>query len=67
MLFIIVTLVLFVHQIGWKIAQEIRMQISVTSVMLYVDCGLCAYVEHGESRLVIESTETGIHEKMCGT
>jgi hypothetical protein len=40
---------------------------SVTSVTLDVDWGLCANVEHGESRLVIDSTETGINEKMCGT
>jgi hypothetical protein len=38
-LFIIMTLVRFVHVIGWKTAQEIRMQTSVTSIMLDVDCG----------------------------
>jgi hypothetical protein len=63
MLLIIMTLALFVHVIGWKIAHEIRMQISVD--ISYA--GLCAYVEHGESRLVIDSTESGINEKMCGT
>jgi hypothetical protein len=40
------TLALFDH----VIAQEMRMQISLTSVTLDVDCGLCAYVEHGETR-----------------
>jgi hypothetical protein len=57
----------FVHVIGWKTAQEIRMQISVTSVTLDVDCGLCKCVEHVESRLVIDSTESGRNEKMYGT